>query len=177
MKVCGFLTLVCGLFFGSLAAHAVTTEYYSGEVSFLSPDSSTSFGKTTSVVKRVINKKKAFILETVVQPDSGSKLNYQTHISKLVRIKNTANFLVSDPDNTYSGEVAFTGDDWNWSEWTYDLTMATGEKIRGNGRITLDGMETEKQFLREGTVVMNIKEVLLKVSEREYQKKLNAITN
>ena len=83
----------------------------------------------------------------------------------------SAIFKASDKTDSFSGELSFDGEEWNWDRWTYNIAMSDGSgTITGAGTLDERGITTEKQFSSpDGVVRVVIKESLGRISEAEFE--------
>jgi hypothetical protein len=143
------------------------TNYYYGEVKTTSPDGKIPYGPVKhSLVKRTIDKKNRTITELVSQ--EGKEFN-----TRLSQVKNSNVFEAEDlSSKTFGGTITFAGKSWNWSTWTYSISMNDGSgKIIGEGSLTPAAIETKKYFvLPDGTKRVFLVEVLKKITAEEYLK-------
>ena len=143
-----------------------STKYYYGEVTTTSADGNTPYGPVKySLVKRSINKELKKITELVKQDG-------QVFDTELKQNENSNKFSASDKSNSFDGFLTFSGETWNWNNWTYDITMKNnGGKIIGNGFIDSEGIKTEKYFLDStGMKTVKIIENLKEINSEEYNK-------
>ncbi|MBS1962471.1 MAG: hypothetical protein JST04_09660 [Bdellovibrionales bacterium] len=159
------------------SAHAVATSaFYAGNVSFSSPDGANALGGTTSLVKRVTNRAKREIVETVYQPpkhEGGSMTAIVTHLKR----KGSSNvFEASDEGKTFRGTVTFEGPEWKWTRWTYAIDMlAAGEPngmtVSGEGEISPYAIKTSKTLSdANGDATLLVREELGRVTPAEFEK-------
>jgi hypothetical protein len=156
---------------GSAVAGAIpsTTLYYFGDVKHFAPDGAKVLWKTTSLVKRVLDPSQNTIMETVTQPPRAPNSPAVEFTMIGTRVGNTNTFSVTAPDHSYSGAMTYSGPDWKWSHWSYDLTMKTGEKIAGGGSVTGEGVKITKLWLGPGGELTRlIQEDLKPISEAKY---------
>lgn len=149
--------------------------YYFGEATFLSADGKQVFGKTPSLVKRVIQPRFQRINETVLQPPTNPEQLAQDIETSLVRIGKSNDFNVTDNGHTFSGVMRFTGTGWNLPTWTYDLKLRSGGKMVGKGSVGPEGIKTEKVF--QGEHVTMIREDLRPITAEEYARRHQEMLN
>ncbi len=143
--------------------------YYAGNVTYSSGDGSTSYGGTTTLVKRTVNKARHEVTEVVLQPD-------RTFVTHLRQQKKTSTFTATDDGKTFRGSLTFAGPEWKWTQWTYAIETtangeATGEKISGEGDISPFKLTTTKLITdATGKPTMLVREDLDRVSPPEYEK-------
>lgn len=144
----------------------LNTHYYYGEVNTTSPDGKTPYGPVKhSLVKRTIDEKGKTIIEDVMQ--DGKMFN-----TKLTQTDKNNVFTATDDAKSFSGTLTFEGENWKWSNWTYDIEMTNGSgKIVGEGKLTSSGVETTKKFiLPDGKEQVLITENLKEITKEEYEK-------
>lgn len=142
------------------------TAYYYGQVSFFSPDGKMPYGNTDSAVKREILDDGAHIIETVTQPGHSHSMRPKEIVTELRRRGKTLIYDASGAGGTFAGTVTFQ--DPELKTWSYDIKLKAGGTIKGSGKLSPQGIKTEKQL--SGDVrPMSVKEDLKTVSEREYQ--------
>lgn len=144
-------------------------KYYYGDVIITSADGKIPYGPTKhSLIKRTINKELKIITELVIQ-------GKETFDTELKQINNSTKFSANDKLNSFNGFVEFTGTDWNWEKWTYDIKMNDKSgNIIGNGLLNENGIETEKYFTDSlGNKMVKIIEKLKNINQKEYNKLLN----
>ena len=93
--------------------------YYAGNVTMTSGDGSTSYGGTTSLVKRTVNRARHEITETVFQPAKNvgdPAVEIVTHLRQ--RGKSLV-FDTQDEEKTFRGAITFSDEDWKNSHCTY----------------------------------------------------------
>lgn len=168
------LMIIAGVL--SACAGAVTlkaaggTAYYYGQVSFLSPDGKLPYNKTDSAVKREVLDGGARIIETVTQPGSGHSMRPREFITELKRRKKTLVYDATDAGGTFTGTLTYK--DPGLKTWTYNIKLKDGGTIKGSGKLSPEGIQTEKQ-LSGGSRPMLVKEDLKTVSEREYKMRVD----
>ncbi|MFZ4714933.1 MAG: hypothetical protein ACOYL6_14535 [Bacteriovoracaceae bacterium] len=153
----------------SLLAHAKDVKYYYGSVKYFGADGLTPIGDTVSLLERTIDPETNSITEVVLQPKTaGEKAQaYTTHIE---RIDGGNTFKTYDDGKTFSGTMVYSGDDWKWNQWSYDLNVMGG-LLKGKGQLSSAGIETEKTFTKKtGEIVMLIRDQLSEISAKKYQK-------
>jgi hypothetical protein len=167
--------MIAALLIGSITAMA-STNYYFGDVNFSSPDGKQSYGKTISLIKRTVVPSMSKIIEIAVQPSRNPKGKADKYITTLSRVGGSNKFLVRDEGNTFSGYMDFKGSEWKWNNWKYNISMKSGEKIAGEGRLDQEGLKTKKLFIgKDGKPTMQIKENLKSISETEYKKQYDQL--
>ena len=143
-----------------------TTKYYFGEVVTTSPDGTIPFGPAkTSLVKRIISEKSKTITESVKQDG-------QLFDTELKQVNESNKFSVSDKSDSFDGFITFSGENWKWNNWTYDINMKNKSgKRTGSGGIDSEGIKTEKYFSDSaGVKTVRIVEKLNEISSEEYNK-------
>jgi hypothetical protein len=149
---------------------AITTHYL-GDVKFMSQDSARSWGNTVSLVKRIVYPAERRIIETVTQPPRNSGLKAQEYRTVMNRVGASNEFSVEDEAKTFSGTISFTGLEWNWTGWTYNITLKDGATLKGTGTLDANGIHTTKELRNgKGEVAAEIKEDLAPVTEEIYLK-------
>ncbi len=168
-----FAILVCAFIIISARSSAMNianndilnTHYYYGEVNTTSPDGKIPYGPVKhSLVKRTIDEKGKTIIEDVMQ--DGKLFN-----TKLTQTEKNNVFSATDDAKSFSGTNTFAGENWEWSNWTYDIEMTNGSgKIVGEGKLTSSGIETIKKFiLPDGKEQVLITENLKEIAKEEYE--------
>ncbi len=147
--------------------------HYYGQVSFFSPDGKIPYNNTESAVKREILDGGARIIETVTQPGHGHSMRPREIITTLKRRKKTLVYDASDAGGTFTGSVTFK--DPELKTWTYDIKLKTGGELKGSGRISPDGIKTEKQLSGVGRP-MSAREDLRTVSEDIYKMRVSEMS-
>lgn len=151
------------------ATNEAQVTYYYGLVTYYFPDGKTVLGSSHSLVKRTIDPSKKLILELVSQAslkDSTNVENYETIFSQ---VDLGSSFTVEDTGKTFSGVIKFSGEDWKWTAWDYNLTLSDGEKLTGNGRLDEQGISVRKYISRaDGNLRLFIQELLQPITEEQY---------
>ncbi|MBW2700723.1 MAG: hypothetical protein JRF33_07860 [Deltaproteobacteria bacterium] len=117
--------------------------YYSGAVLTTSPDGETPLGPPVKVLaKRLLLPAENKIVEEVWLGDKHI-------ITTLLRQEGGSIFKATDAGATFEGTLSFTGEDWEWNRWTYDIRLLDGSgKITGRGSKTQEGrLIIEKMFI------------------------------
>lgn len=114
---------------------------YEGTTTVTSPDGATPYGAPAPVVvRRTVSPSEGTISEHVVSPG-------EEHPTTLTRVDDSNVFQATDDGNTFSGTLTFEGPEWEWTSWTYDISMTDGSgALRGTGRLEGNVMENEKIF-------------------------------
>ncbi|MDO8804145.1 MAG: hypothetical protein Q7R35_06930 [Elusimicrobiota bacterium] len=146
------------------------TAYYYGQVSYLSPDGKLPYNSTDSAVKREMLDGGARLIETVTQPGSGHSMRPKEFVTKLKRRKKTLVYDASDSGGTFTGTLTFK--DRRLRSWTYRIKLKDGGAIKGSGRLSPEGIKTEKQLTGTGRPML-IREDLKAVTEQEYEMRVN----
>lgn len=150
---------------------SLDAKYYFGDVAIRSPDGKTSYGKTVSLVKRVIDPDKNQIIEFVLQPPRLPQQKPKEIKTTLTRLANSSEFSAEDDDRTFTGKMNFSGTEWSWDRWTYEIELKNGSRLTGSGTIDSSGLKTEKIFVQpDGTTSVLIKEDLKAIEQREYDR-------
>ena len=70
--------------------------------------------------------------------------------------------------------MTFSGPEWAWTSWTYDLAISDGSgTLRGSGTLSADGIQTEKMFhAPDGSAQARIVETLTPIDEATYEQLL-----
>ncbi len=150
--------------------------YYAGNVTFTSPDGSTSYGGTTSLVKRTVNQARREITEIVLQPAKRAGEPVVPIVTHLRQRGTSSTFEARDEGKTFRGTLIFSGPAWKWTHWTYAIELtangdATGEKLSGEGDVTPLEISTAKLLTdAAGKPAVSIREKLDRVSPVEYEK-------
>lgn len=142
---------------------AETINYYQGTSTTTSPDGSTPYGPPAAVlVRRHVDPAAGIIEESVIN-------NGQAFPTTLTWTQGTE-FSASDEGATFRGTVTFSGPEWAWTSWTYDIAMSDGSgTLRGNGSLSADGIHTEKMFhAPDGSAQARIVEALIPIDEATY---------
>jgi hypothetical protein len=148
---------------------AARTEYYYGQVVYSSADGKIEYGKTFSLVKRLIDPVAERILETVLQPSEKPGGKPDEYVTELKRAGPTAVFNASDPGKTFTGTLAFSGGAaWAWTVWLYDLKFTAGGSLKGRGELSQGAVKTEKIFTKPDGGATRITEDLKAISLRQY---------
>lgn len=169
----GFIIIAATLSFCAGAAApgaAGSSAYYYGQVSSFSPDGRMPYGNTDSAVKREILDDGARIIETVTRPGPSPSMRPKEIVTELKRRKKTLVYDASDTGATFAGTVTFQDPDLK--SWIYDIKLKAGGTIKGSGKLSPEGIKTEKQ-LSSGGRPMSVKEDLKTVSEREYKMRVS----
>lgn len=160
------------LYFEDTPPRANTISFFYGMVKFTSPDGKRLFGESTSLVKRVVQPAAWRIEEIVAQPGRKPGDPPVEHITQLSRIGNvgsSATFGAVDVGKTFTGTLSFKGAEWAWESWTYDIALAAGGKITGEGTLSKDGIRTRKNmFNKEGQPTVLVAEDLRPITEQKY---------
>lgn len=117
--------------------------YYSGAVLTTSPDGETPLGPPVIILaKRLLLPAENKMVEEVWLGDKHI-------ITTLLRQEGGSTFRATDAGGTFEGTLRFTGDEWAWSRWTYDIRLLDGSgKIAGRGSKTQEGrLIIEKMFI------------------------------
>ena len=153
------------------AKQAPAPTYYSGAVMTTSPDGEQPLGPPVKVLaKRQLLPAENKIVEEVWH--SGR------HIVTTLLRKEGGLFSASDAGGSFSGTLTFSGDDWDWSAWTYDIQLSDGSgKISGRGAKTDEGrLIIEKLFIdAAGAPKARILEDHKAISPEEFQELLQAL--
>ena len=144
--------------------------YYYGQVSSFSPDGRMPYGNADSAVKREILDDGAHIIETVTQPGPSPSMRPKEIVTELKRRGKTLVYDASDAGGTLAGAVTFQ--DPELKTWAYNIKLKAGGTIKGTGKLSPEGIKTEK-LLSGGGRPMSVKEDLKAVSEREYRMRVN----
>lgn len=153
-------------------------EYYYGDVIFFSPDEKTIYGKSVSLVKRIIDPSNNTITEIVEQPPRDRKQQPINIRTVLTRLGNLNIFSAIDDGHTFSGSLSFSGSEWNWDKWTYEIKMSDGSKLDGIGFIDAAGLKTQKTFYKpDGKASVKLKENLNTINSAEYDIRHKEISN
>jgi hypothetical protein len=156
--------------------------YYAGNVTYSSEDGSTSYGGTTSLVKRTVNKGRHEIIEVVLQPPKKIGGLADEFVTHLTQQKKSSTFTAFDEGKTFRGSLTYAGPDWKWTHWTYAIEMTangepTGEKLTGDGEITPFKLTTSKLLTdANGKPKFLVREDLDRVSPVEYEKLKSEMT-
>jgi hypothetical protein len=147
------------------AKHSLAVAWYVGTSTTTSPDGSRPYGPPKTVaVRRTLDPEHGTIDEYVVHP--GRELP-----TKLVRLAGASTFEASDAARSFTGKLAFTGAEWDWDAWTYEITMTDGSgSLRGDGKRTPRTIDTSKVFLGpDGAPKARIVDHLERVDERVFE--------
>lgn len=148
------------------------TKYYFGEVFISSPDGKTPYGKSVSLIKRIVDPSQQTISEIVLQPSRDPKQKPKDINTTLKRAGNSNIFLATDDEKKFEGKLTFAGAEWDWNNWTYDIKLADGSKLTGIGVMDLAGIKTEKTFFKsDGKASILIKEDVKVINSDEYEAK------
>lgn len=152
--------------------HAATSvRYYEGTSTTTSPDGATPYGPPVAVlVRRQVDPAAQRIEEHVI--------NEGRAFPTTLRQTQGEEFSASDEGETFHGTVTFSGPDWAWTSWTYDLTMSDGSgTLRGSGTLSAEGIDTEKMFHGpDGSAQALIVEHLRPIDEATYERMLSEAT-
>jgi hypothetical protein len=115
--------------------------FYVGTSTTTSPDGSTPYGPPVTVIaRRTVDPDDGTIRELVVHPG-------RTFPTTLERVPGTNDFHASDEAGSFTGTLTFSGREWAWDAWSYDISMTDGSgALRGRGTRTKVGMDTDKTF-------------------------------
>ena len=92
-------------------------------------------------------------------------------VTELTRIAQGTTFNAADTGGTFTGTMTFSGDDWRWTSWTYDISMSDGSgKLLGSGQLKQSGISTDKRFQSpDGVVRVVIRETPASITKSEFQ--------
>lgn len=159
----------CATSLKTQALPAANTQYYYGEVIISSPDGKIPYGKSVSLIKRTVDPANNTISEIVLQPPRDPKQKPKDINTTLKRIESSNVFFASDDEKTFEGKLTFTGSEWSWNNWTYDIKLADGSKLDGVGVLDSAGIKTQKTFYKpDGKASILIKEDVKSISSAEY---------
>lgn len=155
----------------STPAAEATTVYYAGTVQVSSPDGATPYGPPSAgAASRQLDPAAGKMTEVVF--DDG-----RLRSTDLVREPGSSVFDASDDEGSFHGKLAFEGDEWAWSGWSYDITMKDGSKLDGHAETTADGFTAQKTFKSpDGTPRVRITETWKKVSKEEWEALVQRLT-
>lgn len=146
------------------AAQAVAT-YYVGTTATTSPDGQQAYGPARTIaVRRTVDPAGGRIEELVVHPG-------EVFVTVLRRRPgDAAIFDADDQNHSFTGTVSFTGPEWAWTAWTYDLAMSDGSgTLTGSGSGGPGSLDTDKLFVAaDGQQRARIREHLEEVDEATY---------
>jgi hypothetical protein len=88
-----------------------------------------------------------------------------------VRSAATSTFEASDAARSFTGKIVFTGREWVWDAWTYEIAMSDGSgTLRGEGKRTADAITTTKTFFSsDGKPKARIVDQLERVDEKAFE--------
>lgn len=144
--------------------------YYYGQVLFFSPDGKLPYGDTDAAVKREILDGGARIVETATQPGSSHGMRPKETITELKRRGETLVYDASDVGGTFFGTIVFR--DPELKSWIYWMTFKAGGAMEGSGKLSPEGIKTEKHVFDGGRPMM-LKGEFKVVSERVYKIHVN----
>lgn len=167
-----FLVLVlsgCATSLKPQALPEATTKFYFGEVIMSSPDGKIPYGKSVSLIKRTVDPANNTISEIVLQPPRDPKQKPKDINTILKRVESSNVFSAADDEKKFEGKLTFTGSEWSWNNWTYDIKLADGSKLDGVGVLDASGIKTQKTFYKpDGKASILIKEDVKLISSAEY---------
>ena len=147
------------------------TTWYAGTTSVFSADGKTPYGPPKeALVARTVDREKLSIVETVL--DEGVM-----RTTTLRREGATNVFRAGDVENSFSGTITMRGSDWDFTGWSYDLSM-TDESggIVGSATIDATGIQTEKYFVSpDGQKMVKCVENLKVIPKAVYDDKVQAV--
>ena len=150
-------------------AVADTVSYYRGQAQQLAPDGERPIGSFATAVKRVVSPERGVIVETVLQPGRRGGLEARELGAVLTRVPGTGRFEVDSESGGFKGAIEFSGVEWNWDRWTYDLRLKDGGRLKGEGERDREGIRTTKRVFNEtGNPVVIVKEDLRVTDAEEY---------
>ncbi|WAS94805.1 hypothetical protein [Nannocystis punicea] len=145
---------------------AVAATYYVGTTTTTSPDGAQPYGPAKTIaVRRTVDSAHDSIEELVVHPGE----QFITTLQR--RPGDAAVFAAGDRAGSFTGTVTFTGPEWAWTAWTYDIAMTDGSgELQGTGRLTAGSLDTDKLFISpDGQPRARIHEHLEQVDETIYK--------
>lgn len=127
------------------AVHAVVVRHYVGTTATSSPDGTQAYGPPHAVaVRRTVDPAAGTITEYVVHPGRV----FPTLLIREGARDGRVVFRADDEARSFTGTVRFTGPDWAWTAWDYDLVMRDGSgALRGSGRMQGRTIVTDKLFV------------------------------
>lgn len=143
----------------------IAATYYVGTTATTSPDGAQPYGPAKTVaVRRTVDPAQGSIEELVVHPGE----QFFTELQR--RPGDAAVFTTRDRAGSFGGTVSFTGPEWAWTAWTYDIAMSDGSgKLQGSGRLGARSLDTDKLFVGpDGQPRARIVEHLEQVDEPTY---------
>lgn len=167
MKYLSTIVFVILLITGPGFAAGVDIAYYYGAVHYYASDAQTPRGQTVSLVKRTVDSSSGRIVEIVTQPDRNNPKRAVDFEVVLSRTETHGDFVVSN--DMFRGAMKFAGASLN--TWSYDINLTAGGFLRGDGKVTCHGIETNKEIQdNEHRVVLRMTEDLRPVSATEYER-------
>lgn len=121
------------------------THYYVGTVITTAPDGVQAYGPELKIAaRRGLDADAGTIEEYVVHPGKA----YPTRLRRTEGSGEGVVFAAEDEARSFSGTVTFTGPDWAWTAWAYDIVLRDGSgSLRGTGRADARSIDTDKLFI------------------------------
>jgi hypothetical protein len=155
-----FFVAVMLMSLNAFSSEALTnTKYYYGDINISSADGKIPYGKTVSLIKRIIEPDKKMITEIVLQPPRGQEAPHDIKTT-LTRLESSNVFSAVDDGRTFEGTLSFEGKEWAWNKWVYDIKLKDGSKLQGEGALDESGIKTRKMFFNpSGQATLLIEDV------------------
>lgn len=165
-----FILAACATLPDRKIAQVQDVEYYYGDVNLSSADGKISYGKFSSLVKRIIDPANKTITEIVLQPPRNPQQQPKDINTKLTQIGNSNVFQAVDDGHTFEGKMTFEGSEWKWNQWSYEIELLDGSTLKGTGLIDSEGIKTQKMFYKpDGTASVLLKEDLKSIDSTKYK--------
>lgn len=160
------LSLACGAPDDTDApAPEATVAWYTGTVATRDPaDGTLFFPEQDTAARRRVDPTAGTIVEEVVSDG-------EIIVTTMTRRGEDLVFDVTDDGGSVSGTLTFAGAGWDFTGWTYDLTLTDGSgTLTGTATIDATAIHTDKVFHDpDGADVAQIEDTLAAVDEATWQ--------
>ena len=115
-------------------------QYFTGQSVTTSPDGSRVYAENSVLVRRLVDPPNAEIVEE-------TWYDTDARVTTMVRQGETDVFDASDNLGSFQGTITYTGPEWEWTGWTYDIQMLDGSgHLDGTGSTDGQTWQSQKTF-------------------------------
>lgn len=115
-------------------------QYFIGTSQTTSPDGKKVYQENAVLVRRQVDPPGNQIVEE-------TWYDLDARVTTLTRQGDTSVFDATDATASFTGTITYTGEEWAWDDWNYDLTLTDGSgRVSGPGSFDVSHWESTKTF-------------------------------
>jgi hypothetical protein len=162
---------VIALLLAAAAAIAPTFQYFAGTSTISGPDGRV-YGKSETLIERVVDPAREQIIERVLAPDRKHPGRFQEFIVDMRVDALRGELVMQERGNAFKGDGKLMGDLWGWNAWQTTSLLPDGTRVEARDRFDNGVLIADKQVLSaDGKLQVKVAERHQPIDAAEYERR------